>query len=492
MNKKMLIFFVAWLIFIFSGSATATTRVFYDGFEDGTTNAWSQDDYHAKAITTTQAHDGTNPYAGSRMAEFNWDGAVAWNDPYAYTAIRKDFSSLYTNEVFIRMRVYFDDYVDVQDGSKFLRLNDNVVDESYWACQFEAGKTSASWWFYWEVNNSELTPLYDMSRGSGGTCRGPSIGTWHEVEIYIKHDTNGSDGKIRLWFDGVLTKDWDGDTHTSGGSWSPIYIPSNWSSNEGWEHDANNHGYVDEFEIFSDSSGGTATTGSMLDGTITASGEEIDTTPTQFTLTDITGATRSTVYTSNQIIVAGINSAATVTITNGTYSKNGGAYTSNSGTAVLGDTFTVRHTSSASYSTAVSTVLTIGGVSDTYTTTTLADPGDATPPVCTITYPTSSATYPTSSSTINISGTATDAVGVTSVTWANNRGGSGTATCTGCNGTSVTWSKTGIVLHEGENVITISASDAIPNTGSYTLTVTYTPLGNISPGISIPGGVTMR
>ena len=108
-----------------------------------------------------------------------------------------------------------------------------------------------------------------------------------------------------------------------------------------------------------------------------------DTTPTQFTFTDVTGATRSTVYTSNQITVAGINSAATVTITNGTYSKNGAGYTSGAGTAVLGDNFTVQHTSSASYSTAVNTTLTIGGVSDIYTTTTLADPGDVTAPTVT-------------------------------------------------------------------------------------------------------------
>jgi hypothetical protein len=113
------------------------------------------------------------------------------------------------------------------------------------------------------------------------------------------------------------------------------------------------------------------------DGSYNASGYEVafgdgggDTTPDQFTFTDITGAARSTVYTSNQITVAGIDATADVTITGGTYSKNGGAYTANAGTCVVGDTFTVRQTSSASYSTTTNAILTIGGVSDTYSVTT--------------------------------------------------------------------------------------------------------------------------
>jgi hypothetical protein len=61
----------------------------------------------------------------------------------------------------------------------------------------------------------------------------------------------------------------------------------------------------------------------------------------------------------------------------GTYSKNGGAYTSSAGTAVLGDTFTMRLTSNGSGGIATSGTLTIGGVSDTYTVTTKI--GDTTP-----------------------------------------------------------------------------------------------------------------
>lgn len=103
-----------------------------------------------------------------------------------------------------------------------------------------------------------------------------------------------------------------------------------------------------------------------------------DTTPDAFIFTDITGAALSTVYTSNAITVAGIEAAAAISITGGTYSINGGAYTAVAGTITVGQTATVRVTSSASTSTTVNGVLTIGGVSDTYSVTTLAPPSTPT------------------------------------------------------------------------------------------------------------------
>jgi hypothetical protein len=100
----------------------------------------------------------------------------------------------------------------------------------------------------------------------------------------------------------------------------------------------------------------------------------VDTTPNAFTFTDVSGAALSTVETSNTITVAGLGSGVSVavTVSGGTFSKNGGGYSSTPTTAQNGDTFAVRHTSSASNSTATNTTLTIGGVSDTFTSTTLA------------------------------------------------------------------------------------------------------------------------
>tara|TARA_B110000483_G_scaffold242761_1_gene329653 strand:- start:426 stop:2099 length:1674 start_codon:yes stop_codon:yes gene_type:complete len=105
-----------------------------------------------------------------------------------------------------------------------------------------------------------------------------------------------------------------------------------------------------------------------------------DTTPNPFSFTDVSSNVAvSSPQTSNSITVGGINAATNVTISGGTYSKNSGGYTSNLTTAVLGDTFSVRHTASSSNSTAVNTTLTIGGVSDTFTSTTVAAASDSTP-----------------------------------------------------------------------------------------------------------------
>ena len=106
-----------------------------------------------------------------------------------------------------------------------------------------------------------------------------------------------------------------------------------------------------------------------------------DTTPNQFSFTDVTDVAVSTTQTSNTITLSGMDSGATasVSVTGGTYSKNSGAYTSSAGTAQDGDTFSVRHTSSASNSTSVNTTLTVDTISDTFTSTTEAASTDVTP-----------------------------------------------------------------------------------------------------------------
>lgn len=97
-----------------------------------------------------------------------------------------------------------------------------------------------------------------------------------------------------------------------------------------------------------------------------------DTDPDQFLFTDVTGAEVGTIYVSNIITVAGIGAASPISITGASaaYSINGGPYVASSGTVDNGDVVRVRVTSSASYETAVSAVLTIGTVSDTYTVVT--------------------------------------------------------------------------------------------------------------------------
>lgn len=96
-----------------------------------------------------------------------------------------------------------------------------------------------------------------------------------------------------------------------------------------------------------------------------------DTTPTAFTFTDQTGVALNTIVESNPITVGGLNTGASISVTGGEYAINVGGYTNLAGTVINGDTVRVRQTSSGSFSTTTDTVLTIGGVSDTFGVTTL-------------------------------------------------------------------------------------------------------------------------
>jgi len=120
---------------------------------------------------------------------------------------------------------------------------------------------------------------------------------------------------------------------------------------------------------FSTATNTTLSIGGVSD-TYTSTTEAIDTVPTAFVFTDATGVATGTVQTSDAVTVAGINAPAALSVANGSYSVNGGAYTSAAGSVVAGDSVRVRHTSAAGANTIVSTVLTIGGVSDTYASTT--------------------------------------------------------------------------------------------------------------------------
>jgi hypothetical protein len=88
---------------------------------------------------------------------------------------------------------------------------------------------------------------------------------------------------------------------------------------------------------------------------------------------------------------------------------------------------------------------------------------DTTPPTLAITSP-GATTISTALASILISGTASDNVGVQRITWANNFGGSGTATGT------TAWSATVPVL-TGSNAITIRAFDAAGNSAWRSLVV---------------------
>ena len=90
-----------------------------------------------------------------------------------------------------------------------------------------------------------------------------------------------------------------------------------------------------------------------------------------FNLTNKINAFLSTEYISNTILISGIDEDIEVLITNGTLIKNDIELDSNSTTVSNGDTISIKLNSSNNFSTTVSTNVTIGGESKTYTITTL-------------------------------------------------------------------------------------------------------------------------
>ena len=198
-------------------------------------------------------------------------------------------------------------------------------------------------------------------------------GSWHRVEIYMKAAT-GNAAVMRVWVDGVLQHEKTGFSSNPANKWYPIIIVSNWSKNgPEWEHDTTNHTYWDEFEVFSDSTGGTSATGSMADGSVAVSGG------TTYTVTPSAGANGSISPNTAQTVSSGSSATFTVTPSGGYTASVGGTC----GGSLVGTTYTTN---------AITANCT---VSATFT-------GDTTPPVISSPLPTGVQSYGTSSVTLHV------------------------------------------------------------------------------------------
>ena len=161
-------------------------------------------------------------------------------------------------------------------------------------------------------------------------------------------------------------------------------------------------------------------------------------------------------------------------------------------------------TSTTSYSGSVSYTLSTGDGSKTVYAWYKTDAGnvssaasatitlDTAVPTVTITSPTSDATSSTDKKKLSIGGSASDsASGIKSVSWSNNKGGGESASGT----TSWSAEKTN-ALSDGDNIITVTATDEAGNTATDTITITYssaTDAGSPSGYITIKksGGQTI-
>jgi hypothetical protein len=249
---------------VFATAAQAAGRIFYDGFEGGDTSKWRQDDFRNRCQVVTSSSDGVvGAFAGSRMARCNWNGTVDSMDPTRFESLKTPSISD-TNELFYRVRLRVDKNFakDSGSGGKILRVFNTSPSYNDIFATVRPGDS---------LNNEGVTGGTQMSTywGSAAGDNTGSTSGWHEVEYYF----NKSSGIVKVWHDGVLVRNESG-RNFNGTWWQPLYLASNFSA----DHDSMNHVYFDEFEIFTEQ--GSGASGSMSNGTISASAEVAPNPPT--------------------------------------------------------------------------------------------------------------------------------------------------------------------------------------------------------------------
>lgn len=96
-------------------------------------------------------------------------------------------------------------------------------------------------------------------------------------------------------------------------------------------------------------------------------------TPDPFALGDVAAAVLGGTYESATVAVTGIDAPAALTVSGGEYAINGGGWASAPASASNGDTVKVRGAAPGSVSSATDVVLDIGGATDTFSITTVAN-----------------------------------------------------------------------------------------------------------------------
>jgi len=104
-----------------------------------------------------------------------------------------------------------------------------------------------------------------------------------------------------------------------------------------------------------------------------------DTTPAAFSFIEQNVIALEAVVESEAVTIADIDAAAAISVSGGEYAIDSGVYTESAGTVTNGQTVRLRVTASDQFSTPVAATLTVGGVTGTFTATTLAMDTDPEP-----------------------------------------------------------------------------------------------------------------
>ena len=202
-----------------------------------------------------------------------------------------------------------------------------------------------------------------------------------------------------------------------------------------------------------------------VQGSFSVTTEARDIEPDAFSFTAVNAVAPSSEQTAGPITVSGINDTTTISISGGDYALNGGAYTREAGTVVLGDSVSVKATAAATPSSDVDVVLTVGTVTGTFSINTL---DDTTAPTAAIAFPPPMSKTPTAS--VMVRGTAVDDYSsVASVKILVNDVDSGLTVDSSDN--LATW-RVELPLVDGENRVRVVVTDSLGNENTSADTVT--------------------
>jgi hypothetical protein len=240
-------------------TASASGRVFYDGFESGNFDAgWSDGWSDGPGLIPPAGNKGHDnlvlPVSGNRQMEcwYGHAGTDTWFCKYI------SIDSLYTNEIFIRLWMRLDSDVQSNEGSmahllRFYAGGGGATDILTCMIGDGAGSSQIITDALWNGARPTNAPqYYSFSPGVGDH-------QWHKYELYLNNSTH----LYKIWEDDVLKMSLsDPMINFHFGSFIPLH---NWGSPK--PTDDNTHFYFDEVEVFSDLGAGGA--GSMANGDMT-------------------------------------------------------------------------------------------------------------------------------------------------------------------------------------------------------------------------------
>ncbi len=194
-------------------------------------------------------------------------------------------------------------------------------------------------------------------------------------------------------------------------------------------------------------------------GTLAVTTLAQDIEPDTFSFESVMDADLNTVYSADAITISGINDAAPIVVADGEYAINDQPFTSEEGTVQAGDNVVLRLTSAATANTVAMATLTIGGIANSFSVTTVKD---LQAPTAKIAFP--PPTAKTANTSVIVRGSAEDNLSeITDLKIFVNGQDSGATIESTDN--FATW-KTQLDLEEGDNAITIVVTDEAGNVNS--------------------------